>query len=80
MADKNLTGKVVNYALTLDFEISASNTSNNVIFSKVYTKTRNYASSDLHSDTLNNEKKLVESLTEAVASELQNDLNSIFTK
>tara|TARA_A100001011_G_scaffold398885_1_gene504981 strand:+ start:1116 stop:1589 length:474 start_codon:yes stop_codon:yes gene_type:complete len=80
VADKNLTGKVVNYALTLDFEISASNTSNNVIFSKVYTKTRNYASSDLHSDTLNNEKKLVESLTEAVASELQNDLNSIFTK
>ena len=80
MADKTLTGKVINYALTLDFEISASNTNNNIIFSKVYTKTRNYASSDLYSDTLNNEKKLIESLTEAVANELQNDLNSIFTK
>ena len=80
IADKALTGKIINYALTLEFEISASNTSNIVIFSKVYTKTKNYPSSNLYSDTLNNEKKLVENITETVASELQNDLNSMFAK
>ena len=80
IADKALTGKIINYALTLEFEISASNTSNIVIFSKVYTKTKNYPSSDLYSDTLNNEKKLVENITETVASELRNDLNSMFAK
>ena len=80
VADKTLTGKIINYALTLEFEISASNKSNIVIFSKVYTKTKSYRSSDLHSDTLNDEKKLVENITETVASELQNDLNSMFAK
>ena len=80
VADKSLTGKIINYSLTLEFEISASNTSNVAVFSKVYTKTKNYPSSDLYSDTLNNEKKLVENITETVASELQNDLNSMFAK
>ena len=75
-----MTGKIINYSLTLEFEISASNTSNVAVFSKVYTKTKNYPSSDLYSDTLNNEKKLVENITETVASELQNDLNSMFAK
>ena len=80
VADKALTGKIINYTLTLEFEISASNTNNVVIFSKVYTKAKNYPSSDLYSDTLDKEKKLVENIAGTVASELQNDLNSIFAK
>ena len=80
VADKALTGKIINYTLTLEFEISASNANNVVIFSKVYTKAKNYPSSDLYSDTLNEEKKLVENIAGIVASELQNDLNSMFAK
>ena len=80
VADKALTGKIINYTLTLEFEISASNTNNVVIFSKVYTKAKNYPSSDLYSDTLDKEKKLVENIAGTVASELQNDLNSMFAK
>ncbi len=80
VADKSLTGKILTNALTLEFEISANDTSNNLIFSKVYTKTKNYTSADIHTDTLNNEKKLTESLIESIANELQTDLNSIYRK
>ena len=78
VADKSMTGKVLTNALTIEFEISASDMKNNVVFSKIYTKTKNYSSADIHIDTLNNEKKLTESLIEIVANELQTDLNSIY--
>ena len=65
------------YSITLTFEIAASN-NKNVLFTKVFTKSQNYSASDVHSDTLNNEKKAVESLIENIASELQIELNSIF--
>ena len=78
VADKSMTGKVLTNALTIEFEISASDMNNNVVFSKIYTKTKNYSSADIHTDTLNNEKKLTESLIEIVANELQTDLNSIY--
>ncbi len=79
IANKSLSGKVLNYSLTLDIEISASE-NNNVIFSKVFTKTQDFSASDVHSDTLNNEKKLVDTLIESIASELQIALNSIGQK
>ena len=78
VADKSMTGKVLTNALTIEFEISAIDMNNNVVFSKIYTKTKNYSSADIHTDTLNNEKKLTESLIEIVANELQTDLNSIY--
>ena len=49
-----------------------------ILFTKVFTKSQNYSASDLYSDTLNNKKKVVESLVESIAGELQIELNSIF--
>ena len=77
VANKNQTGKVLSYALTLNFEISASK-NKNIIYSKVFTKTQNYNAADIHSGTLNNEKKLVENLIESIANELLIELNSIY--
>ena len=77
VANKSETGKILSYALTLNFEISASK-NENIIYSKVFTKTQNYTAADLHSTTLNNEKKLVEILIESIANELLIELNSIF--
>ena len=77
VANKNQTGKVLSYALTLNFEISASK-NKNIIYSKVFTKTQNYNAADVHSGTLNNEKKLVETLIETIANELLIELNSIY--
>ena len=77
VSNKNQSGKILTYSTTLTFEIVASN-NKNVLFTKVFTKSQNYSASDVHSDTLNNEKKVVESLIESIASELQIELNSIF--
>ena len=79
VSNKNQTGKILSYALTLNFEIVASK-NNDIVFTKVYTKTQNYPSAEVHSDTLNNEKKLVEILIESIANELLIELNSIYQK
>ena len=44
----------------------------------MFTKTQNYNTADVHSGTLNNEKKLVETLIETIANELLIELNSIY--
>jgi len=77
VSNKSQSGKILTYSITLTFEIAASD-NKNVLFTKVFTKSQNYSASDVHSDTLNNEKKVVESLIESIASELQIELNSIF--
>ena len=77
VSNKSESGKILTYSITLIFEISAS-ANKNVLFTKVFTKSQNYSASDVHLDTLNNEKKVVESLIESIASELQIELNSIF--
>ena len=77
VSNKNQSGKILTYSITLAFEITASN-NKNILFTKVFTKSQNYSASSVHSDTLNNEKKVVESLIESIASELQIELNSIF--
>ena len=78
VVDKSQTGKVLTYKLTLEFDISVNKEDNEIVYSKVYSRSQNYAVSDVHMDTLNNEKKLVESLIESVAGELQIELNSIY--
>ena len=77
IANKSQAGKILSYALTLNFEISA-NKNENIIYSQVFTKTQNYTAADVHSGTLNNEKKLVEILIESIANELLIELNSIY--
>ena len=77
VSNKSQSGKILTYSMTLTFEIAASD-NKNVLFTKVFSKSQNYSASDVHSDTLNNEKKVVESLIESIASELQIELNSIF--
>ena len=77
VANKSETGKILSYALTLNLEINASK-NENIIYSKVFTKTQNYNAAEVHSETLNNEKKLVEILIESIANELLIELNSIY--
>ena len=77
VSNKSQSGKILTYSITLTFEIAASENTN-VLFTKVFTKSQNYSASDVHSDTLNNEKKVIESLIDSIASELQIELNSIF--
>lgn len=79
ISNKSQAGKILSYALTLNFEIVA-NKNNKIIFSKVYTKNQSYSASEVHSDTLKNEKKLVENMIESIANDLLIELNSIDLK
>ena len=81
IADKAQTGKILSYRMALGFDITATNNSNEeIVFSKVYSKQQNYKASDIHLNTINNEKKVVESLIETIANEIQIDLNSVYQK
>ena len=75
VANKNQNGKILSYALTLNFEIKASK-NKNIIYSKVFTKTQNYNAADVHSGTLNNEKKLVELMTEEMVDDILEEINN----
>jgi len=79
IADKSQTGKILTYAVTINFDITAvSNLDNKIIFSRVYSKKQNYAASDVYLDTLNTEKEVVKNMIETVANEIQIGLNSIY--
>ena len=79
VANKSETGKILSYSLTVTFEVVATRM-DDIVFTKVYSKTQDYPSAEVHSDTLNNEKKLVEILIETIANELFIELNSIYQK
>ena len=79
IADKSQTGKILTYAVTINFDITAvSNPDNKIIFSRVYSKKQNYAASDVYLDTLNTEKEVVKNMIETVANEILIGLNSIY--
>ena len=79
IVDKSQTGKILTYAVTINFDITAvSNLDNKIIFSRVYSKKQNYAASDVYLDTLNTEKEVVKNMIETVANEIQIGLNSIY--
>ena len=79
IADKSQTGKILTYAVTINFDITAvSNIDSKIIFSKVYSRQQNYGASDVYLDTLNTEKEVVKNMIETVANEIQIRLNSIY--
>ena len=81
VTDKSQTGKILTYSVTASFDITAiSNIDGKIIFSKIYSRKQNYAASEVYLDTLNNEKEIVKTMIESVASEIQIGLNSIYVE
>tara|TARA_Y100000590_G_C15420980_1_gene901400 strand:- start:298 stop:777 length:480 start_codon:yes stop_codon:yes gene_type:complete len=79
VSNKSETGKILQYAVNVNFNITAvSDLDNKIVLSKVYSRKQNYSASDIHLDTLNSEKKIVESMVESVASQILIELNSIY--
>jgi len=48
------------------------------VLSKTFTLDGNYRASDLYMDTLNHEKKIINELIEAIATQILTDLNLIY--
>tara|TARA_B100001996_G_scaffold132002_1_gene100402 strand:- start:1507 stop:1986 length:480 start_codon:yes stop_codon:yes gene_type:complete len=79
ISNKSETGKVLEYTVSISFEITAVDEKNKtIILSRVYSKKQSYAASNIHLDTLNNEKKALESMIESIANEILISLTSIY--
>ena len=76
IAHKDSTGKIIEYSLKISFDLTATESvSRKKILSKTFTLNGNYKASDLYSSTLNREKKIINELTETIASQILTDLS-----
>ncbi len=78
---KNSTGKITEYNLKISFDLTATESeSRKKILSKIFTLDSNYKTSDLYLDTLNREKKLINELTETIATQILTNLSLAYGK
>ena len=76
IAHKDSTGKIIEYNLKISFDLTATESvSRKEILSKTFALDSNYKASDLYSDTLNREKKMINELIETIASQILTDLS-----
>ena len=76
IAHKDSTGKIIEYNLQISFDLIAiESVSRKKVLSKTFTLDSNYKASDLYIDTLNREKKIVNELTEAIATQILTNLS-----
>ena len=79
IANKSDTGKVLEYSVSLNFEITETEyEKNEIVLSAVYSREQNYVAAEVHLDTLNSEKKAVENMIETIANEILISLTSIY--
>jgi hypothetical protein len=75
IAHKNSSGKIIEYNLQISFDLIATESvSRKKILSKTFTLNGNYKASDLYLSTLDREKKIINELTERIASQILTDL------
>ncbi len=73
---KDSTGKIVEYNLEISFGLTATESvSRKQVLSKTFTLDSNYKTSDLYIDTINREKKIINELTERIATQILTDLS-----
>jgi len=72
--EKNISGKITSYKLTLNVDLSVINVMNSKKIENKFIKSNNYSVANNHSDTLANEKKTLENLAEVVTEDIINFL------
>ena len=73
---KDSTGKIIEYNLKISFDLTATESvSRKKVLSKTFTLDGNYKASDLYIDTINHEKKIINQLTERIATQILTDLS-----
>jgi hypothetical protein len=78
---KDSTGKIIEYNLKISFDLTATESiSRKKVLSKTFALNSNYRTSDLYLDTINREKKIINELTERIATQILTDLNLIYGK
>ena len=76
IAHKDSTGKIIEYNLKISFDLTATESvSRRKVLSKTFALDSNYKASDLYIDTINREKKIINELTERIATQILTDLS-----
>ena len=79
IAHKDSSGKTIEYNLKISFDLTATESvSRREVLSKTFALDSNYKASDLYADTLSREKKIINELTERIATQILTDLNLIY--
>ena len=72
--EKNISGKITSYKLTLNVDLSVINVISSKKIENKFIKSNSYNVASNHSDTLSNEKKTLENLAEKVSEDIINFL------
>ena len=76
IANKDSAGKITEYNLKISFDLTAiESVSRRKVLSKTFTLSGNYKASNLYTDTLNREKKIINELAETIATQILIDLS-----
>ena len=76
IAHKNSIGKIIEYNLKISFDLTATESvSRKKVLSKTFALSSNYKASNLHIDTINREKKIINELIETIATQILTDLS-----
>tara|TARA_B100000795_G_scaffold259856_1_gene235188 strand:- start:320 stop:781 length:462 start_codon:yes stop_codon:yes gene_type:complete len=72
---KNISGKITRYTLVLNTNLSFKNIKNQKTITKSFSQNTDYEVEDIHSNTVRNEKKASNMLTEALSDKIINFIN-----
>ncbi len=72
--EKNISGKITSYMITLNVDLSIVNVMSKKKIKKRFTKSNSYSVANNHSDTISNEKNTLGSLAETITGDIINFL------
>lgn len=76
IANKSVTGKILNYNITLECDVEIKNSlSGKILYTKKITNSQNYKASSMYSDTLSKEKKIIEDVSSLMAKQIINEMS-----
>lgn len=76
IANKSVTGKILNYSITLECDVEIKNSlSGKILYTKKITNSQNYKASSMYSDTVSKEKKIIEDVSSLMAKQIINEVS-----
>jgi len=76
IANKSVTGKILNYSITLECNVEIKNSlSGKILYTKKITNSQNYKASSMYSDTVSKEKKIIEDVSSLMAKQIINEMS-----
>ena len=79
VSNRSASGSALEYNLNIVFELEAiSSSTNEVIFKKSFSEKSSYKASNLHINTLNREKKIIDNTVNNIADQITTQLNLVF--